>query len=194
MIGLKEHISDAELLLMLAQDDRRAFEEIYTRYWSALLDSVYRRTKDIDQCKDIVQDVFVDLWKRRGTVEIENLKGYLHTAVRFQTLKHFATQKETPLFLELFETISSPLYNSDNSLHEKELYKLYNSWLESLPEKRKRIFLMHYRDELSTREISERLKISQKTVQNQLGMAATEMQKKLVFHAYLILAVHELIK
>jgi RNA polymerase sigma-70 factor (family 1) len=194
MNGLKEHISDAELLQMLAQDDRKAFEEIYNRYWSALLDSVYRRTRDIDQCKDIVQDVFVDLWKRRGTVEIENLKAYLYAAVRFQVLKLFASQKETPLFVELFETISSPQYNSDNTIYEKELDNLYNSWLQSLPEKRKKIFLMHYRDELSTREISKRLNISQKTVQNQLGIAANEMQNKLIIYAYLLLSIHELVK
>ena len=58
-------------------------------------------------------------------------------------------------------------------LLEKELLDLVQSYINSLPEKRKQIFLLHIKDNLSTKEIAERLNISQKTVQNQLG---TSMQ------------------
>jgi RNA polymerase sigma-70 factor (ECF subfamily) len=186
--------SDKELLHLLSQDDRIAFEEIYKRYWSVLFDAAYRRTKNIDQCKDIVQDVFADLWKRRGKVDIENLSAYLHTAVRFQVFKLFSAQKSSPAFLELFDTITSTQYSSDHELYEKELADLYDAWILSLPEKRKMIFLMHYRDKLSTREIAERLNISQKTVQNQLGIATNDIHDKLIMSVYLVLSFHELIK
>jgi len=194
MVKQSSQKSDKELLQLLLADDKQAFEEIYQRYWPLLFDSAYRRTKDIDQCKDIIQDVFADLWNRRGKINIENISAYLHTAVRYQVLKQFSTNKITPVFFELLDTLTSTQFSSDHELYEKELADLFDTWINCLPEKRKIIFQMHYRDMLSTNEIAEQLKISQKTVQNQLGIATRDIHDRLIMSACLLVSLHALIK
>ncbi|MNL39221.1 RNA polymerase sigma factor [compost metagenome] len=53
-------------------------------------------------------------------------------------------------------------------------------WIDALPDKRRKIFLMHYNDDLSTAEIAGRLNISRKTVQNQLNTASQALRLRLV--------------
>ncbi|HEY0669746.1 MAG TPA: sigma-70 family RNA polymerase sigma factor, partial [Sphingobacteriaceae bacterium] len=81
-------------------------------------------------------------------------------------------------FLKVFEEMVASPFSSDGLLLEKELVRLVELWIKALPEKRRKIFVMHYYDELSTREISNQLGISQKTVQNQLNTASTYIRAR----------------
>lgn len=179
MINYYGELSDAALLNLVKQDDREAFAVIYRKHWQALYNSAYKRTRDKEQCQDIVQNVLTDLWLRRNDVEIDNLPAYLHTAVRFQVFKQVSRQPTNSVLLDSFElTISSPEH-TDDPLLEKEILNLMSLWIAALPSKRRKIFLMHYTDGLSTREIAARLGVSQKTVQNQLNTATQALRARL---------------
>lgn len=186
--------TDKELLDLLCNDSSKAFEEIYHRYWQSLIDNAFRRIKDIDNSKDIVQNVFIDLWNRRNKVEIENLAAYLNTAVRFQVFKVFSKKKSSPVFLELFDSIITQQNCPESELHDQDLTILFDSWVKCLPEKRRKIFLMHFRENLSTSEIAEILGISQKTVQNQVGRATTDLYDKVILSTLVLVALNEIIK
>ena len=174
-----ETYQDSELVHLLLQDDKNAFDELYRRYWSILFNAAYKRIRSIDLSKDITQEVFIDLWLRRGKVQIENIQAYLHTAVRFQVLKLISLEKLNTSFIEPFENMAISSLNADGEMIDKELFKLFETWLNTLPEKRKAIFVMHYMEKLSTKEIAERLDISQKTVQNQLGRSVQGLRSSL---------------
>lgn len=154
---------------MLAQDSRNAFEAIYDRYWEAMFNAAYKRLKDKELCRDIVQDVFTDLWMRRNQVTINHLKAYLLTAVRFQVYKLAAREKAGPSFYELYETLAASSFQAEEQVMEKEFFHFVKAWIDVLPEKRRKMLLLHTEEELSTREIARALAVSQKTVQNQLG-------------------------
>lgn len=161
-------------------DDRQAFEELFRRHWWDLYQTAFRRMRDSSASEDIVQDVMADLWIRRQTAQITNLAAYLQSAVRFQVIKRVTRDKVRSSFTDLFDRVTGASFSPDNNLSDKELTALVQAWLASLPEKRRTIFLYHYRDQLSTREIADRLGVSQKTVQNQLGLAARELHRKLL--------------
>jgi RNA polymerase sigma-70 factor (family 1) len=161
--------NDTSLLDLLAQDNRDAFHTLYDRYWELLYNAAYRRLKDKEQCKDIIQDVFVDLWCRRGQVTIINVKAYLLTAVRFQIYKLVTKEKAGPAFFELYETIASSTTGAEGTLIEKEFMDHVKTWIDELPEKKRQIFLLHTQHHKSTKEIANELSLSRKTVQNQLG-------------------------
>ncbi|HMO31638.1 MAG TPA: sigma-70 family RNA polymerase sigma factor [Lacibacter sp.] len=171
---------DRDLLALLRDDSREAFEEIYRRHWMSLLNAVYKRMKQSDASKDIVQDVLADLWIRRHEVKIENLSAYLHTAVRFQVFKLVARGKPAEAFSSLYHVMAGGNFTADHIVAEKELGELARAWFATLPAKRKEIFILYYRDQLPTREIARRLGLSQKTVQNQLGMASRSLWEQIV--------------
>jgi len=170
------NVSDAHLLCQLKKDAYAAFDEIYRRHWYGLYEVAYKRLGDVEQCKDIVQDIFTDLWNNRQTKEIQQLTAYLHTAVRYKVYSLLAKGLAGRTFTEPFEQIAGPSFDADTPLQEKELAQLLSTWIEQLPEKRKEIFVLRYVAEKSTREISEELEISQKTVQNQLITATNQLQ------------------
>jgi RNA polymerase sigma factor (sigma-70 family) len=163
--------TDAQLLELLAHGDRVAFDAIYDRYWKVMYQPAYKRLRNKQQCREIIQEVFIDLWLRRGQVDINNIKAYLLTAVRFQIYKMVPKEKANPAFFELHETASVSFSGAETNLIEKEFMRFVKTWLDVLPEKRRRMFLMHIDDNLSTKEIAKRLSVSQKTVQNQVATA-----------------------
>ncbi len=163
----------------MKEGDRDAFSLLYKTHWPSLYNTAFKRTRNKEQCQDIVQNVLADLWVRRGTVEIENLAAYLHTAVRFQVFKLASRQPDTSAFLDSFEQVITATENADDPLREKEIANLINLFIAAIPEKRRTIFLMHYTEGLSTKEIAERLGISQKTVQNQLNTASQALRSRL---------------
>jgi RNA polymerase sigma-70 factor (family 1) len=171
---------DKALLRLMANDDMAAFEQLYHHLWQSLFNAAHKRLKNVEQSKDIVQDVFADLWLRRGKVEIENLPAYLNTAIRFQVYKRIAAEKSTAAFLEPFESIATSPFDAGKNIADKELAELAKTWFDTLPEKRKAIFLLHFVEKLSTQEIAERLHISQKTVQNQIGTAVKSLRRKII--------------
>ena len=105
MTAYKQY-TDAQLSALLAQDDRAAFDAIYDRYWQVMYDHAYKRLRNKHQCQEIIQDVFIDLWLRKGQVDINNIKPYLLTAVRFQVYKLVSKEKAGSPFFELYETMA----------------------------------------------------------------------------------------
>ncbi|HEY0669317.1 MAG TPA: sigma-70 family RNA polymerase sigma factor [Sphingobacteriaceae bacterium] len=162
---------DNDLLLLLKQDDRYAFEELYERHWLSLYNVAYKRLKEREASKDIVQDVFADFWLKRNTKEISKLLPYLHTAVRYKIYTLLAKGHATTHFIEPFENMMASPFTADGYLADKELKSVFSYWLQTLPEKRREIFRLRYIEEISTQDIGTKLNISQKTVQNQLGIA-----------------------
>lgn len=175
-----ENIKDDLLLFaLLKQGNSEAFEKIYNKYWHELFKTAYKRLHDRDKCQDIVQNVFTDLWNRRGELQIRDLQAFLHTAVRFQTLKAIAKQSTQTLFVDVFETEIVSSLHADGSLLDREAKKLVAQFIDALPAKRRIIFIRHYLDGLSTAQIAIELEVSQKTVQNQLTVASHALRLKL---------------
>jgi len=171
--------SDLELFLLVKQDDCNAFTEIYHKYWQELFNTAFKRNHNREQCQDIVQNIFTDLWNRRKVLTIIDLEAFLHTAVRYQVFKQAEKKPFQSVFLDCFEEIIISPVHTDDLLLEKEILELIQKWIAALPAKRRKIFLLHYLEDLSTKEISEYIGISRKTTQNQLTTASQSLRLRL---------------
>jgi RNA polymerase sigma factor (sigma-70 family) len=158
---------DNELVTLLTQGDEAAFSEIYERYWLKLYNESYKRLKDEAFCADVIQDIFADLWLTRDTKKIECLAAYLFTAVRYRIFSLYKKEKHIGAFAEPVEFMVASASDPDSIFFEKEIRECIAIWLKMQPEKRKQVFSMKFGQDLSTREISKLLNVSQKTVQNQ---------------------------
>lgn len=167
---------DDELVTLLTQGDELAFSEIYERYWLKLYNESYKRLKDDALCADVIQDVFADLWINRDSRKIENLGAYLFTAVRYRIFSLYKKEKNIDAFSEPIEFMAASASDPDSLFFEKEIRECIDAWLNMQPEKRRQVFAMKFCQELSTREISEILHISQKTVQNQFTISLKQLR------------------
>lgn len=177
---MENSFTDQQLLSLMAENDREAFEIIYHRYWHLLYDAAFRRLKNRQQSEDIVQEIFVRLWERRSELKVGDLSAYLHTAVRYKIYNYISRNVVSETFYEPFEIISVCPTGADARILEKELYQLLDAYINTLPKKRQRIFTLYLNENLSTREIATRLNISQKTVQNQLGLAINGLKTRML--------------
>ncbi|WP_343535098.1 sigma-70 family RNA polymerase sigma factor [Pedobacter sp.] len=182
-------IDDFALFSLLKQGDEQAFEVIYRRHWKVLFDAAYRRLPVKEKCQDIIQNIFVDLWHRRDTLEIEKPMAYLHGAVRFQVLKSLSKEHLNASFYTSFENdIVSPL-NADEAVLTKEAKYLLQLFLATLSKKRRKIFTMYHFEGLKSSDIAVALNISEKTVRNQLSEAGRLLKLRItqLFLLFLVL-------
>jgi RNA polymerase sigma-70 factor (ECF subfamily) len=168
----KSAITDDTLLLrLLERGCKAAFNELYNKYREKAYSDAYRRLKNAEDAKDIVQEVFIQIWMNRERVHKENVPAYLHVAIRNKVIKYISKQKLTRSFCDVLTYILQNDSQADGKLLWKEALITYETLLSSLPPKRQVIFRLHFQENLSTKEISTQLGISRKTVQNQLAKA-----------------------
>ncbi|MBB5440607.1 RNA polymerase sigma-70 factor (ECF subfamily) [Pedobacter sp. AK017] len=178
-MAARSTLTDLELTSLVKQNDKDAFDEIYARYWKKCYNDAYGKLRDAEVCQELVQDLFINLWTKRSEREIVNLSGYLSTAVRFQVFSLYRKNKKAPVFEEPLDHMAESYLQADSLFNLKELKGHIEEWLKMQPEKRREIFKMRFMDDLSTKEISEILKISQNTVQNHLLTATNSLKNSL---------------
>jgi RNA polymerase sigma-70 factor (ECF subfamily) len=170
---------ETALLSLLKQGDQRAFQVIYEQYWRDLYKLAYRRLADAQLAEDVVQEVFYRLWDKRRQLEINNAGAYLHRAVRNEVFDRLTRSAAPSRFFELFETMLLETETPEDILRSKDLLALVAAYADTLPDKRKVIFLLHIESKLNTQEIADKLQVSRKTVQNQLNTALTGLRSHL---------------
>ncbi len=172
-------MTDNLLLEQIRSGNKKSFDVLFDRHWESSLNNAYKRTKDLDAAKDIVQEIFTQLWINRET-QIENLPAYLNISIRNRVIKFFAKQKPIHPFFDALDNLSEKNSQADTQLLWKEFYRSYEYLLESLPPRRKDIFRLRVQDGLSTKVIATQLGIKRKTVQNQLGKAIETLKVSLI--------------
>lgn len=166
----KSH-GDNELISLLKDNKESALTAIYRVYWEELFISAFNVLKDRQACEDIIQEIFIKLWTRRKDLEIAvSLKSYLHASVRYEVFRQIkkGTVRED-IFDCFYERILYPSVSVD--LEYKELVTRIASIVETLPVKCREVYKLSREEQLSHKEISSRLNISTKTVENHLTKA-----------------------
>lgn len=186
---LSSVLDDASLLSMMQNGNKDAFNVLYEKYWEHAYCNAYKRLKDAEQAKDIVQEVFVSIWLKKDR-PIINLPAYLNIAVRNQVFKLVEKQKVTTPFFDFLHDFSETHLSADAAVLWKEFHKAYELLLASLPPKRQEVFRLRFHEDLTTNEIADRMDISRKTVQNQLGKAIIQLRSSIAqLLTFLILLV-----
>ncbi|SEA13215.1 RNA polymerase sigma factor [Pedobacter hartonius] len=170
--------SDLQLWASIRQDDESAFNELFKRYWIRLYKTAYQYLKDKEASEEVVHDVFLNIWDRRGELEILTFSSYMLTAIRYQIYNRMRAAK-SPLIYgdDQIPMNNFPDYNSaENKIEEQELHQEVYSYLQSLPKRCQEIFCMSRIDQLSNDEIALRLGISKRSVENQITIALKHLR------------------
>ncbi len=173
--------NDRELLSELVNDNEAAFRELYARYWRKLYSAAFKRIPDNAVVKDILQDVFLQVWLRRSSLKIDNLDAYLFGSVRNRVLRELAKEERySPVEQLMMEIELYGSLNADVLVLRSELRKTYLSLIDTLTPSQQTILKLRFEEDLTTEQIAEIMDTSRKTVQNQLRIALNQIRSSLL--------------
>lgn len=176
-ISLKER----ELIQRLNNNDELALASIYNEYWEIMYLGAYNLVKNKQVSEDIVQDVFVNIWKKRGDLEIKvSLGSYLYTSTIYKTYDYFRKNKSA-IRVDLLENFNERVQNSnpETKLMDKELQDYLEAVINELPEKCRVVYNLSRNEQLSHKEIAVKLNISTRTVEGHITKALKVLRKSL---------------
>ena len=173
-------LSEKLLVSQIKARNRLAFEIIFKEYFLQLARFAEGMLFDSKLADDLVQDLFLNLWKNAENLTIEkSIKGYLYTSIRNKCLNELKKLQINDKNLLQYEGIlNSDNLESDNDLKE-DLIKKMMVVLDSLPKKMKEIVKMKYLQNKKHQEISELLSITENTVNTQLTRAKKKLRNLL---------------
>lgn len=169
-------MSDSELYQDVVNGNQPAFKKLYNRFWNKLYIFSFNILRNQEICEDIVQEIFVELWDNRKEKKIENVQAYLFKAVKFKTLNVIRNTAISAKHLGL-KGSDQPRNTTEENLHYNELKQTIDAKIDLLPAKCKEVFIMSRYEQLSNKEIAERLDISVQTVKNQITKALSILRE-----------------
>lgn len=178
---------DRLILEKISKGDKQAFSFLFGKYWEKAFSDAYKRLKNEEDAKDIVQEIFIKIWQNRETQNIENFPAYLHVAVRNNVIKFISSQKPLHPFFDVTDNIRDKSLTADSNLLWQEFLQSYENLLKSMPPKRQQIFRLRYQENQTTKEISLQMNVTRKTVQNQLGKAIESL--KVALHIIVLVGI-----
>ena len=166
-------VEEKEWLQSLKAGKESALQKIFKHYYKYLVVTGYNITGDNEKAKDLVQDVFFELWKKRDRIDIQSsLKSYLRRAVVNRSLNYIKSQKRFDFGEENFDKQTpDKAVSAQKKLEAEDLKVAINNAIDSLPTKCKAIFILSRFEKLSHKEIAAKLDISTKTIENQITKA-----------------------
>lgn len=163
---------DIQLLKAISSGDIKVFEDLFRFFYPALCGYSNKILNSAHEAEEVVQDVFYTLWKSREKIDIKvSIKSYLYRSVYYKSLNLIEHKGVINKYIDSYKQTTKQYYSPEDALHESEIYSVYNNTLNQLPERCRQIFQMSRDYGLKYSEIAEKLTISVKTVEANMGKA-----------------------
>jgi len=114
----------------------KILEEMFLEHYQEWCLLSYSYLHDLDDAKDVVQTIFIKLLQKKEHKAIDNLKSYINTAVRNESLKKIKSKQRT--FAVSHSVTYVPSY--ENELIQSEISETIFRELESLPAQNRKVF------------------------------------------------------
>ena len=176
------------------------FSHIFELYKKPYVQFAYSYIKDMDDAEDIYMDVIVHFWENRKNLpENVHIPSYLLAAVKNRSLNYLRKQQtRSNIHEHLYEhsirelnfRISTLKDCDPAELFSEEIKKIIEDTLANMPEQTRRIFYMRLYNNVTNREIAERLSINIKTVEYHISKVLKALRVRLKdYFPYVLLAL-----
>lgn len=180
---------ERETLKLVALGDERAFNRIVRKYSQVIYPYLLYWLKSPQLAEEVAQDVFLRIWKNRQKLpDVSNFPGYVYVVTRNRVHSQFERgllETEAPDVAQADQALTNP----QTALETKELAAIMRRAIESLPPRRKEIFLLSRNEHLTYEEIAARLGISRSTVREHMVEALVFLRAYLRRNAGVIIAL-----
>lgn len=190
---------DKSIIRKLNNGDTDAFKSLYTTYYVYLCAVSTKYVYNYEIAKEIVNDVFLNIWNKRGSLEYP-IKTYLTRSVQNRSLNHLRNKQTEEISLSELDEYVLAFHEEQVNLGQQPLTYLENSEFEklveeavkSLPDKCRRIFTEYLYNHKSYEEIAKLYDISSSTVRVQVKIALSKLKDTLKDYYLLFLVLYSL--
>lgn len=173
--------TDNELLQQLAEGNEEAFKQFYNQHWNRIYSLALAYLKSATQAQDIVQEVFIKVWTRRGQLKnVEKPEAFVYIMGRNEVVN--ALKKKVTL-ASIDEQQNDYLPDDYLLPHQavdlKEMQEKINRAIDTLPPQQKLIFKLSREEGLNHEQIADRLGIERATVKNHIVRALNTLRQLL---------------
>jgi RNA polymerase sigma-70 factor (ECF subfamily) len=172
-------IEDKILFNEIRNRNLKVFEALFGNYYPQLVRFAEGYLFDIQECEDIVQNIFIHFWENAAQIHVEqSVKAYFFQSVKNRCLNRLRDlrihDKHNILYIEA-------LMNFENAeeIPDAEIIIQINHAIEQLPEQMRAIFKLKYLEGKKLSEIARINQISENTVKTQLLRAKEKLRKSL---------------
>lgn len=174
-------INDKLAVSKLKEGDVVSFDNIFKKYHEKVYYFANSYLKNKEEAEDVVQEVFMNLWRYRDQINEQYVfSKYLFKITYNSTCKRFRKRASEKKHLE--EVAQNTSIEDDSTkldIEYNNLLETKNLLINNLPARQKDILLLSIEEQLTSEEISQRLNISKKTVENYLSAARNYLRKSL---------------
>jgi RNA polymerase sigma-70 factor (ECF subfamily) len=181
--SIQDSVEDsAKVVAALQAGDRKALERLYIAHRPGLFVYVNRMVSDRAVAEEIVQDLFIRVWRCRQELELRGtLRSYLYAAGRNHAINHLKRRKVAHRWWQRKSEIltqGSPVQQGDSAAY-RELSESVESAIAALPERTRLVFTLSRNGGLTYPEIAKEMGISVKTVESQMARALRYLRESL---------------
>ncbi len=157
-----------------------AYQSLFEQYYPVLTTFALQYTRDLDAAKELVQEVFITLYRKRESIKIEkSLKSYLFQAV-YRRYLNTHTREERRQFHHQEVSKEHNSHDYADPLEQAEsLQRIYEA-VRQLPEQCQQIFTMNRFEGMNNQAIADQLNLSKRTVETQISKALKLLRQSLL--------------
>jgi len=175
-------VTDELIFDNIKEGNEQAFEQLFRRYYQPMMRFIWGYVKSEPVAEGLVQDLFTKIWERRKTLSIDrSVKSYLYTSARNMSLdylKHKKVENDWENEKQALYMDSTPESVIEKNLHNKMMLEEVEKAIQSLPERRRLIFILSRYEDMTYKEIAEFLDISVNTVETQISRALSALRSQ----------------
>ncbi|MGN8039016.1 RNA polymerase sigma-70 factor [Chitinophaga sp. 22321] len=172
-------------LQLIVDGDEQAFRRLFHYFSPRLNQFAYSIIKIREAASEIVDDVFIKLWKQREkAASISNIRVYLYVAVKNSALNYLSSKAHRQITepFNHFDIAMSHDQAPDQRMISAELQEKITSAIEYLPPRCKMIFKLVREDGLRYKDVAEILNLTVNTVDAQMVIAVKRISEKVQAH------------
>ena len=177
----ENNISELFLLDKLKEGDKDSFKFFFEAYYSDLCNYVNLFVRNESLSEEIIQDVYIYLWNNRKKINIDkSVRAYLFTAAKHKALNHIRNEKiRTRTLTKLADDTKGHVPQPDEIMQEQENQQMLSGVIDQLPHRCREVFLLSRKHGYTNEQIATELKISPKTVENQMTIALRKIREQI---------------
>lgn len=174
-------MQEASLLDQIKEGNQAAFKAIYEKYSGKVYFVCIRFGLDKNDAEEVVQDSFIKIWERRRDIRTDlSFNAYLFTIAKNFIIKRMRSNINAAAIKTYLAARPAELNNeTEDLIVYADLLQATDAFIESLPTQQREIFKLSKLQRYSAKEISEKLELSTRTVENHLFRANTKLKSRL---------------